>query len=371
MSSSDSQSRFRVAVLSVVKHAYVPRGIFSHSRFVPAVVADDADQPDWVHERNEKFADECGVPYVKDVEQAIADYDVQAAVVSSQAERHGSLAVRAANAGLHVVQDKPMSTRLSECDRVIEAVDRKGIKFMMWNRNFLPALVHTRQIVRRGDLGQLKALHVDFYFAKDAGPPIGSRQPGDPPINWEETLIAAHATGADGGLGRDPMGELEIEGIYPLAYIQMLTGVQVQRVFARTTAHFHQLCADNQVDDLATVTLEMEKGLVGSLCLGRIGNASHPDIGEIKLHLLGSERALVIAEARPEVGVYYRGQPDTEFRHVRLVDDNNWLLADNFARAIDTDGDTILNAHQSRAICATVEAAVESSRTGKPVEVST
>lgn len=33
MSSSDTQNRFRVAVLSVVKHAYVPRGMFSHSRF--------------------------------------------------------------------------------------------------------------------------------------------------------------------------------------------------------------------------------------------------------------------------------------------------------------------------------------------------
>jgi len=166
------------------------------------------------------------------------------------------------------------------------------------------------------------------------------------------------------------MGELEIEGIYPLAYIQMLAGVHVQRVFARTTAHFHQLYVDNHVDDLATVTLEMEQGLVGSLCLGRIGNASHPDIGEIKLHLLGSERALVIAEARPEVGVYYRGQADTEFRNVRLANDNGWLLAENFARAIDTNGDTILNARKSRAICATVKAAVESGRTGGPVEVS-
>ena len=159
MNSSDTHNRFRVAVLSVVKHAYVPRGMFSHSRFVPAVVADDADQPDWVHERNNKFADECGVPYVKDVEQAIADYDVQVAVVSSQAERHCDLSARAAEAGLHVVQDKPMSTHLSECDRLIEAADQTGIKFMMWNRNFLPALLHTRQIVRHGDLGQLRAIH--------------------------------------------------------------------------------------------------------------------------------------------------------------------------------------------------------------------
>ena len=368
-SNTNHQDPFRAAVLSVVKHAYVPHGMFSHPRFVPVVVADDADQPDWAHQRNQKFADEYGVPYIQDVERAISEYDAQLAIVSSAAERHCDLGIRAANAGLHVVQDKPMSTGLAECDRMIEAVESNGVSFMMWNRNFLPALQHALEIIRRGELGELQAIHVDFYFAKDAGPPAGSRKPDDPPINWEQTLIAANATGADGGLGKDPMGELQIEGIYPLAYIQMLAGVEIKRVFARTTAHFHQLCVDNQVDDLATVTLEMEQGLVGSLSIGRIGNASHPDIGEIKLHILGSQAALVLSEARPEIGVYYRGQPDREFRHVRLAIDNDWLLADNFARAMDTGEDSILNARQSRAICATVLAAVESGQTGKPVDV--
>ena len=96
-------------------------------------------------------------------------------------------------------------------------------------------------------------------------------------MNWLEAQIEAHTEGADGGVGNEPMGELKIEGIYPLAYIRMLTGVEVERVFARTTAHFHQLNADNDVEDLATVTLEMERGMLGSLCIGRIGAASHPD----------------------------------------------------------------------------------------------
>ncbi len=115
--------KFRFAVLSVVKHAYVPLAVAAHPRFDPVVVADDDDQPVWVHERNEKFAREFGIPYVRDVEKAIREFDVQVAVVSSQAERHCDLSVRAVNAGLHVVQDKPMSTVVSECDRVVEAVE--------------------------------------------------------------------------------------------------------------------------------------------------------------------------------------------------------------------------------------------------------
>ncbi len=370
MSPPNDPGVFRVAVLSVVKHAYVPLGVAAHPRFELVVVADDPDQPDWVHERNEKFAREQGVPYVRDVESALRDHGAQVAVVSSEAERHSGLSVRAVDAGLHVIQDKPMSNRLSECDRVVEAVERKGVKFLMWNRNFLPALVDAREALERGVVGEPRAFHVDFYFSKDAGPPKGSRGAGDPPMDWLETLKAAHVDGSDGGVGRDPLGELQIEGCYPLAYIRMLAGVDVRRVFARTTAHFHQLNADNGVEDLATVTLEMEGGLLGTLAIGRIGAASHPDIGEIKLHILGSEGGLVISEARPEVGIYYRGQPAKEFRNVRLADANSFLLMEDFAHAIDDDAETILGARASRAITATVEAAIESGRSGRAVVVN-
>ena len=370
MSPSNPSNPFRVAVLSVVKHAYLPRGVAAHPRFELVVVADDASQPDWVHERNQEFATERGIPYVRDVDRALSDYDVQVAVVSSQAERHCDLSVRAANAGLHVVQDKPMSTRLAECDRLVEAVERNRVKFLMWNRNFLPALVQAKQAIEAGLIGQPYAIHVDFYFSKDAGPPKGSRKPGDAPINWLARQIEAHADGSDGGVGNEPMGELEVEGIYPLAYIRMLTGVEAVKVFARTTAHFHQAHVDNDVDDLATVTLEMDRGILGTLCIGRIGAASHPDIGEIKIHVLGSEGAMVISEARPEVGIHYSGQPPTEFRNVRIANENDHLLMENFARAIDNNTETALDARAGRAICATVEAAVASAKSGQPVAVA-
>ena len=91
----------------------------------------------------------------------------------------------------------------------------------------------------------------------------------------------------------------------------------------------------------------------------------------IKLQVLGSDGALVISESRPEVGVYYRGQPAKEPRQRRVANDNDFLLAENFAQAIDHDGETIMDAHASREIFATFEAALESCRTGQPVEVRT
>ncbi len=367
--SSSSSKQFRCAVLSAVKHDYVARGVASHPQFELVVVADDPQVPEWAHERNQQFADSQSIPYVRDVERALREFDVDVAIVSSEAERHCDLSIRAAAVGKHVIQDKPLSTRRSEVDRLVAAVEQSGVKFLMWNRNFIPAVIHARDQIAAGAIGRPTAIHADFYFAKDAGPPKGSRLPGYPPLSWQTHQIASHIDGSDGGIGREPMGELAIEGIYPLGYLQMLTGARVQRVFARSTAHFHQVNADNGAEDLASVTLEMEGGLIGSLAIGRIGAASHPSGGEIKLHVLGSEGALVVNEAHPEVGIYYRGQPAKEARQRRVANENDFLLADNFARAIDTDGDTMMDARASLAIFATIEAALESCRTGLVVEV--
>lgn len=359
----------RCAVLSAVKHDYVARGMASHPRFELAVVADDPDVPDWAHERNQEFADAFRIPYVRDVDRALREFDVQVAIVSPEAERHCGLSIRAARAGKHIVQDKPLATRREDADRLVEAVERAGVRFLMWNRNFLPAVLQAREQVAAGAIGRPLAVHADFYFAKDAGPPRGSRRPGYPPIDWQAHQIAAHVDGADGGLGRSAMGELEVEGIYPLGYIRLLTGADVRRVFARSAAFFHQAHVDNNVEDLASVTLEMDGGLVGSMAVGRIGLASHPSGGEIKLHVLGTAGALVVAEARPEVGVHYKGQPPKEARQRRVANENDFLLADDFARAIDTGGPTVLDARGSRAIFATVAAALESCRTGEVVDV--
>ena len=364
------QMPFNVGVLSVVKHDYLPRAIAAHPRFNLSFVTDEISRPQWTHERNQKFADEFEIPYIKDIDKALSENKIDAVAVSPEAERHCDLAVIAAEAGLHIVIDKPLSTKLTECDRLIDAIERNKVTCLVWNRNYLPSLIQANNKIKSKEIGKLLSLHCDFYFSKDAGPPIGSSKPNDPPINWLDRQLEAHADGSDGGVGQKAMGELEVEGIYPLAYIQMLTGgAKVERVFARTKSHFHQAHHDNDVDDLATVTLEIEGGITGSLSIGRIGAASHPDIGEIKLHIIGSKGSTVISEARPEVSIYYRDQPSLEFKNRRIADDNNYLLAENFARSIDGQDSPVLDCIEARNICATVQASLESSRLGKPVDV--
>jgi predicted dehydrogenase len=205
-----------------------------------------------------------------------------------------------------------------------------------------------------------------FVAAVRSGTADGVAVPYEEALRTHRVATAAAAAAA---AGWEPMGELTVEGIYPLGYVRALAGAEVRRVFARTAAHFHQRNVDHGVEDLASVTLELEGGLLATLAIGRIGAASHHSDGEISLRVLGSAGALIAAEARPEVGVYYRGQPPGEARQRRLANHYEHVLAEDFARAIDAGGETALDARASRRIFATVAAALESARSGQPVDV--
>ena len=347
-----SPERYRVLALSAAKHDYVALAFKDHPRFQVMGVADEPTAADWVHECNEQLAADLGVAYQPDVDAAIARHRPHVAVVSPEAARHARLSVRAAEAGLHVVQDKPMAPTIADCDAIVEAVERAGVRFLLWNRNTHPAIEEARQIVHAGEIGEPRAIHVDFFFCKDAGVLLGSDEPEEIPDSWLSE------------------GELTVEGIYPLAYMRHILGLDALRAFGRASAQFFRRHAERGVEDLATVSLEMERGVIGSLCIGRIGRPSHPNIGELRVHVVGSTGALVIAEPRPEVAVHTRGLAPADDRNRRTDEETDRRQVDHFVTALDTGGDTLLTARQGRHIVATVAAALESARRGQPCEVS-
>ncbi len=347
-----SPERYRVLALSAAKHDYVPLAFKDHPRFQVVGVSDEPSAADWVHDCNRQLAADLGVPYEPGIDAAIARHRPDVAVVSSEAARHSQLSVQAANAGLHVVQDKPMAPTVADCDAIVDAVERAGVRFLLWNRNTQPAIEEARRVVHAGEIGEPRAIHVDFFFCKDAGVLLDSDEPEEIPDSWLSE------------------GELTVEGIYPLAYMRYILGLDAVRAFGRASAHFFRRHAERGVEDIATVSLEMEGGVIGSLCSGRIGRPSHPNIGELRVHVVGSTGALVVAEPRPEVAVYTRGLAPDDDRNRRTDEGSDRRQVDKFVTALDTGGDTLLTAQQGRHIVATVAAALASARTGRPCEVS-
>ena len=337
-----------VIALGGARHCYFARtAAGGHPRFRLVAVADAPSAPAWSLARAHRLAAELQVPFEDDIDRAISRYRPAAACVSPATSRHADLTEIACAAGLHVIQDKPMADTLADCTRIVRAVRRAGTRFLLWNRNGAPAIRQAHGLLEQNALGTLRAIHVDFYFAKDAGPRIGEGRPAPADPSWE------------------PLGELSVEGIYPLAYIAHLVRSPAVTVFARATSHFFHRHRDHDIEDLASLSLRLDGGVLASISVGRIGRTSHPDLGEIALRLIGSDGSAVIAEPRPEVAVYHRGAAPSAFRHRRVDEDEARFLLDDLAHAIDTGGRTVCDEVDGWRIAATVHAALASARSGR------
>jgi phthalate 4,5-cis-dihydrodiol dehydrogenase len=98
------------------------------------------------------------------VEKMCADANVEAVWVSTPNRFHAPHAIIAANAGKHVVVEKPMAISLREAEQMIDASIKNKINLLCGHtQSFGPHIRTMRKIIRSGELGRLCALHVWAY----------------------------------------------------------------------------------------------------------------------------------------------------------------------------------------------------------------
>jgi predicted dehydrogenase len=72
--------------------------------------------------------------------------------------------------GCHVLSEKPMATSLAEAERLIGLARRAGRQHgVVQNRRWLPGIRRARALLRSGALGDLTAVHCDFFVAAHFG----------------------------------------------------------------------------------------------------------------------------------------------------------------------------------------------------------
>jgi len=91
-----------------------------------------------------------------DYEQALADPRVDAVVVATPTRFHRAIVGAAAQAGKHVLCEKPMATSVQECDEMIAAAVVARVKLQIgFMRRFDAAFVAAKQRVDAGEIGQV------------------------------------------------------------------------------------------------------------------------------------------------------------------------------------------------------------------------
>ncbi|MCM5705559.1 oxidoreductase [Larsenimonas salina] len=129
---------------------------------------------------------------VGSVDEVLEHPEIELVVVASPNDTHADLAIRAMQAGKHVVIDKPFALNYSEALKVkeiSEAIGKQAIVFhnRRWDGDFLTV----RQLIEQGTLGALTQFESHFdRFRPDVDASKWREQPGEGSGIWMD--LGAH-----------------------------------------------------------------------------------------------------------------------------------------------------------------------------------
>jgi D-xylose 1-dehydrogenase (NADP+, D-xylono-1,5-lactone-forming) len=152
---------------------------------------------------------EFGVPRTYDSYEAlIADSEIDAVYIPLPNELHRPWALRAAEAGKHVLCEKPLALDVADARAIVDGCRRAGVVLMeafMWRHH--PRVVAARRMLAEGRIGELRLVKMDFSFQID-------------PADWRLEP------------GRGP-GALYDLGCYGINISRYFTGHEPSDVYAR------------------------------------------------------------------------------------------------------------------------------------------
>ena len=122
--------------------------------------------------RAESFAAEFGARrWHADWRELVGDPEVEAVYVATPVHLHVEQAVAAAEAGKHVLCEKPLALSVAECERMNAAADSSGVLLgVTYYRRFYPAVERIGEILKSGEIGVPVVAQMNAFERFDPGP---------------------------------------------------------------------------------------------------------------------------------------------------------------------------------------------------------
>ena len=300
-------------------------------------------------ERARVFGESYGVRSSDSLEEFLGLEDVDIACVLTPSGLHAEHTVAAANAGKHVVVEKPMALRLADADRMIRACDAARVKLFVVKQNrFNVPVQKAREALEEGRFGKLVLGTVRVRWSRDQ-----SYYDQDP---WRGTW--AH----DGGV-------LANQASHHIDLLEWFMGPVVAVYAVARTA-----LARIEAEDTAIATLEFANGALG---LVEATTATRPKDIEGSLSVLGEGGSVVIggfaanklehwafSEPLPEddeVFARFGTNPEDRFGY------GHRAYYEHVVRCFETDSAALVDGLEGRRSLELVTALYESIETGAAV----
>lgn len=187
-------------------------------------------------------AERFGVPCETSVAALLARPDVDAVCICTPSGQHAAQAMAAAQAGKHVLVEKPLALSLADADAMIAACTQANVRLgVALQRRTDPQFRSVRAAVESGELGEIVLgsisvpyLRTESYYQSAA---------------WRGTWAL------DGG------GALMNQGVHLVDLLLWLVGHPVVAIEARAATLAHSI----EVEDCVTATLRFANGAMASI----------------------------------------------------------------------------------------------------------
>ena len=191
-------------------------------------------------ENSQRLVDRYSIQAYSDYNEMLNRDDIDIVCVCTPSGAHMEPAVAAAEAGKHVIIEKPLEITLERCDAIIESCKKANVRLCaIFNSRFSDASQLVKDTVSSGRLGQLTLgdAYVKWYRSQDY------YDSGD----WRGTMEL------DGG------GALMNQSIHAIDFLQYVMGpVESIQAFTDTLAHKRI-----DVEDVAVAALRFKNGALG------------------------------------------------------------------------------------------------------------
>lgn len=191
---------------------------------------------------------------VSDYRDLLVDSGIDAVDISLPHHLHCEAIVAAAQAGKHLMTEKPLCLNMGEAEQIRKAVKESGITMMAaHNQLFFPAVQQAKQMILSGELGKIYMIHSLDCGARRA------------PLSPNKATWGQPQTMASWGWRNDPTkmggGELIDTGYHPTYRLLFLAGQQPTEVTAMLGTYRLPLAAE----DTAMAMVTFEDGMIGQI----------------------------------------------------------------------------------------------------------
>jgi predicted dehydrogenase len=241
----------------------------------------------------ERFTAETGCKGYTQLDEMLADKNVQVVTVGTPSGAHMEPAVAAANAGKHVIVEKPLEITLKRCDAIIDACKKNKVKLAA----IFPSRFHdSSQTMKRAiDDGRFGRLTI-----------------GDAYVKWYRTQQYYDSGAWRGSWKLDGGGALMNQAVHSVDLLTWLMGPVVE-VTAHTATLAHERIA---VEDTAVATLRFANGALGVI---EASTAAYPGyLKRIEIH--GSQGTAIMEEEDIKAWDFAKKQRADEAIHKRMAE---------------------------------------------------